>query len=127
MKHLKCVFMDRKNMRQSLNAIREGIEILKQGYNLVLFPEGTRSKTGEVMEFKAGGFKLASKSNAAIVPVVINGSINMMKKGSIRIQPADVQITILPPLPITDENKRDTGALSQHVRATIIDELERSV
>jgi 1-acyl-sn-glycerol-3-phosphate acyltransferase len=79
------------------------------------------------MEFKAGGFKLASKSNAAIVPVVINGSINMMKKGSIRIQPADVQITILPPLPITDENKRDTGALSQHVRATIIDELERSV
>ena len=127
MKHLKCVFMDRKNMRQSLNAIREGIEILKQGYNLVLFPEGTRSKTGEVMEFKAGGFKLASKSNAAIVPVVINGSINMMKKGSIRIQPADVQITILPPVHITDENKRDTGALSQHVRATIIDELERSV
>ncbi len=124
MKHLKCVFMDRKDMRQSLKAIREGINTLKEGYNLVLFPEGTRSQTGEVMDFKAGGFKLASKSKATIVPVAINGSINMMKKGSIKIQPATVKITILPPIEITDENKNDTAALSETVRNVIIDELK---
>lgn len=74
MKHIHCLFMDRSDMKQSMNIILEGIKILKSGYNMVIFPEGTRSKGDTMGEFKAGSFKLATKSGAVIVPVTIDGS-----------------------------------------------------
>ena len=59
---MQCTFLDRKNMRQSVQAMAEAVETIKKGYSLVIFPEGTRSKGGPVKEFKAGSFKLAFKS-----------------------------------------------------------------
>ncbi|MDR4369479.1 1-acyl-sn-glycerol-3-phosphate acyltransferase, partial [Bacillus cereus] len=66
---MNCVFMDLSDRRQSLKAIKDGIELLKTGNSIVLFPAGTRSKGGEVGEFKAGSFHLAVKSGVAILPV----------------------------------------------------------
>lgn len=74
MKHIYCLFMDRDDLKQSMNIIIEGIKILKSGYNMVVFPEGTRSKGDKMNEFKPGSFKLATKSGAIIVPVTIDGS-----------------------------------------------------
>lgn len=125
MRYIQCVFMDRDDIRQAVKAINEGIQVLKNGYNLVLFPEGTRSKTGELTEFKPGGFKLATKSGAAIVPVVIHGSMHMMKKGSIFIQPADVEIEILPPIHVEPGDSKDTIGLSERVKKAIEEALEK--
>lgn len=98
MKYLECIFMDRSDMRKSAESIIEGISKLKSGYSLVVFPEGTRSKGNKTGEFKAGSFKLATKSKATIVPVTINGSYKIMESNNNKIKPAEVFITIHPPI-----------------------------
>lgn len=94
MRLLHCVFIERGNPREAVKAIQMGVDTLNQGYNLVLFPEGTRSPDGGLQPFKSGSLKLASKANVTIVPVIIDGSFRMMKKGSLLIQPANIQVTI---------------------------------
>lgn len=97
MRYLKCIFMDRSDIRQQVKAINEGASFIKKGYPLVLFPEGTRSEDGNLREFKAGGLKLATKSGATIVPITIKGSIDIMRKGTLIIKPANVKIIIHQP------------------------------
>ena len=55
---MNCVFMDRSDRRQSLQAIKDGIELLKNGHSIVIFPEGTRSKGGEIESLRLGVFTL---------------------------------------------------------------------
>lgn len=98
MAFMKCVFMDRNNPRAAIKAIKTGIEIVKSGHSIVIFPEGTRSEDGQLLEFKPGSFKLAMKSGALIVPITINGSINIMRKGSNWIKPANVKLIISEPI-----------------------------
>lgn len=98
MRLIHCVFIERGNPREAVKAIQEGVDTLKAGHSLVLFPEGTRSRTGELQPFKSGSLRLAAKGGVPVVPVVINGSVNMMKKGSLIIHPADVHITVGAPL-----------------------------
>ncbi|HAR64490.1 MAG: 1-acyl-sn-glycerol-3-phosphate acyltransferase [Candidatus Margulisiibacteriota bacterium] len=116
MKHLGCIFLDRKNARQSLGAIDQGAELLKKGYSYVVFPEGTRSKDGTLGMFKPGSFKLAIKSGVPIVPVTIKGSRNMMKKNSFIIRPAFVDVIISPPIHVQGVEPNE---LTQKVRAVI--------
>lgn len=92
MKNIRCVFIDRENVRESVKAINQGIENLKSGYSMVIFPEGTRSKGRDIGEFKKGSLKMATKANAPIVPVTIDGSYKIfeenngwLKKGEIRV------------------------------------------
>lgn len=94
MRLLHCVFIERGNPREAIKAIQIGVDTLNQGYNLVLFPEGTRSPDGGLQPFKSGSLKLASKANVTIVPVIIDGSYQMMQKGSLRIRPATIQVTV---------------------------------
>ena len=89
MKLMKCVFLDRKNPRQSVEAMHQGMENVKNGYSMVIFPEGTRNKGGPVKEFKPGSFKLAFQSEADIVPVTIDGTWKIYDE--LREIPAQVQ------------------------------------
>lgn len=124
MKYMNCVFMDRDNARESIKAINQGIKILKEGYSLVIFPEGTRSKDGNLGEFKAGSLKLATKSGACIIPVTIKGSNQIMKKGSFIINPSEVDVIISPPVEIEDDLSKDTKVLTETVRNTIFRNLQ---
>ena len=69
MKRIHCIFLDRKDIKQSAKTILEGIRILKSGHSMVVFPEGTRSKGEQMGEFKAGSFKLATKSKFLLFPL----------------------------------------------------------
>ncbi|MFL0248511.1 lysophospholipid acyltransferase family protein [Candidatus Clostridium stratigraminis] len=126
MRLMKCVFMDRKDIRQSVEAINKGAELLKQGYSMVIFPEGTRSKTGEIGEFKAGSFKLAVKSGVSIVPVAISGSINIMDKGSIIIKPALVKLEILKPVEVSKLSKEEQKNLHVTVQEIIQETIRKN-
>ncbi len=95
---MNSVFMDRSNRRQSLQAIKDGIEKLKEGHSLVIFPEGTRSKGKEMGEFKTGSFHLATKSGVTIVPLTINGTYNILEGNNNRIKPAHITLTIHEPI-----------------------------
>lgn len=119
MKYMNCVFMNRNNSRESIKAINEGIKILKEGYSLVIFPEGTRSKDGNLGEFKAGALKLATKSGVSIIPVTIKGSNQIMKKGSFVIRPSKVEVIISAPVDMNEAFSKDTKELTQTVKNII--------
>lgn len=87
MKYMNCIFMDRSDIRQSLKAINQGVEYIKDGYSMVIFPEGTRSVDGQLGDFKPGSLKLASKSGALIIPITVKGSNQIMSKNSLIIKP----------------------------------------
>lgn len=123
MEAMNCVFMDRDNPRESIRAIRDGIDLLKEGYSLVLFPEGTRSEDGNLSEFKSGGLRLAVKSKVDIVPITIEGTRNIMKKGSLLISPAKVKVTVLPAIK-TEEYDGDTKRLTKDIRNIIFKNLK---
>jgi len=119
MRHIHCVFIKRGSPRDAAAAINAGIRNLKAGYSMVIFPEGTRSVDGSLQEFKPGALKLLRRPAVPLVPVAINGSINMMRKGSLIIQPAQVELTVLPPIMPQDYDPNDTVGLSDSVKAAI--------
>jgi 1-acyl-sn-glycerol-3-phosphate acyltransferase len=120
MKHLKCIFIDRKDVRQSLTALGGASEILKEGYSLLIFPEGTRSKTDEIHEFKAGALKVALSSSAKIVPIRIDGSYKIMERQGIWIKPGLVNVTILPVIDTKDMSRERSKGLGDEIRELLI-------
>lgn len=117
MKHLHCIFMDRSNLRKSGEAIIEGIKTLKSGHSLVIFPEGTRSKGDNMGEFKAGSFKLATKSKVPIVPITMSGSYKVMEinKKKWIIKPANIDLYIHPAIETANLTKEELDILPQKV------------
>jgi len=92
-------FIDRSNIRKAVKTINRGIEHIKNGGGMIIFPEGTRSKGQGLLPFHAGSLKLATKSGAPIVPMAITGSYDVFEKTG-RVHPADVTVTIAPPIDI---------------------------
>lgn len=117
--HLKCVFMDRSDIRQSLKVINQAADHLKEGYSMVIFPEGTRSKNESLGEFKPGSLKLALKAGVPIVPVAIQGSYKIMEQNGFLIKPAHVEITIFAPIPTAGLSKEQAAELPERVRKII--------
>lgn len=73
LKMLNCVSLDRGSPRDSVRAILSGVEKIKGGVPLLIFPEGTRSNVNKMRRFKAGSFKLAYKSQATVIPITVDG------------------------------------------------------
>lgn len=74
MKNLYCLFLDRDNIKEGLKTILQGIDYIKDGKSIVIFPEGTRNKGEGVQEFHAGSFKFAEKTGCKIIPMVQNNT-----------------------------------------------------
>ena len=92
---LKCVAIDRSSLRESLKSIIEGSDKIKKGYPMGIFPEGTRSKTGEIAEMKAGAFKMATRAKAKIVPVAMKNT-RMAFEAADSLRPVHVYVKIMP-------------------------------
>ncbi|MCT4543423.1 MAG: 1-acyl-sn-glycerol-3-phosphate acyltransferase [Vallitalea sp.] len=118
MKKLGCLFLDRKDPRQSLKIILKGINYLKEGHNLVVFPEGTRSKSSSIGEFKKGSLKLATKSGVPIVPITINGSYKILEEKN-RIRKNNVNIIVHPPIYMENLSKEEQDQLATKVHEII--------
>jgi 1-acyl-sn-glycerol-3-phosphate acyltransferase len=119
MTHMKCVFIDRSDIRQSLKAINQAANNLKEGYSMVIFPEGTRSRGETLGEFKPGSLKLALKAGVPIVPITIRGSYRIMEQNGIIIKPAQVKVFISNPIYTDRLNKKQAAELPEKVREII--------
>jgi len=118
MRLLGCIVLDRGDLRQSARAIRSGVEALRSGLSLVIFPEGTRSKSAELRPFKEGSFKLATRSGAAIIPLTIDGSWRLFEGNRNRIAPGRVRLSVHRPL-TADEVAASKADLAERVRRIV--------
>ncbi|CAM3512371.1 lysophospholipid acyltransferase family protein [Marinicrinis lubricantis] len=118
MQYKNCIFMERNNVRQSLKAINQGVQYLKEGHSMAIFPEGTRSKGPEMGEFKPGSFKLATKARVPIVPVTINHSYKLLPEG-LKLNPGVVEVTFSEPIPTEGLSNEELGRLPQLVQEEI--------
>ena len=116
---LHGVFIKRGDAKAALRSIQAGVNELKDGYSLVIFPEGTRSHGHEMGEFKAGSFKLATKAKVPVVPVTIDGSYHMFEDRSIITSGAEVNIIIHPPIETADLDRKEASELHTRVENII--------
>ena len=116
--------MDREDVRQSLTVIQAVIQEVKKGRNYLIFPEGTRSKTGNTMgEFHGGSFRCAVKAKCPIVPVAFVNSFAVLdQKGS---KPLTVHISYLEPIPYEAYADLNTTELAALVKGRIQEEIDR--
>ena len=119
MKLLDCVFIDRKNPRQAVTAMKEAGALLARGESVIVFPEGTRSKGDAMGEFKHGAFKMAFAAGAPVVPVVIDGSYKIMEANHNLMCPGHVTMTVLPPI--------ETAGLDRAAQKALPDEVARRI
>jgi 1-acyl-sn-glycerol-3-phosphate acyltransferase len=110
------VSVDRKSAASAYKSIERAVEKIKKGASLLIFPEGTRNPLPGVAPFKRGGFILAIKSGAPIVPVAIKGTEDVMKKGGFLIRPSSVKVSIARPI---DTKNMDEKELMDEVKSSI--------
>jgi 1-acyl-sn-glycerol-3-phosphate acyltransferase len=113
------VALDRVNIRSAMKSLDKAAKRIKSGLSVVIYPEGTRTLTGEVGEFKRGMFFLADKSEADIIPVSLSGTFELMPMGSMKVKPGTVNMVIGKPV----KYRKDKELLNE-IRNTVIENLK---
>ena len=117
-KCMKAFFIDRDDVRQSMKVIMAVSKEVEKGRNYTIFPEGTRSKSGNKLgEFKGGSFKAATKVNCPIVPVALIDSFKPFD--SHPLKPVEVQVHYLKPLYYDEYKDMKTTEIAEEVQSRI--------
>jgi 1-acyl-sn-glycerol-3-phosphate acyltransferase len=115
----RFVDVDRRDREQSRGALRRSVEGLRQGDCFLVFPEGTRSPSGELGPFKKGAFLVAIEAGSRIVPVAVSGTHELMPRGGFRIRSGRVRVRVLDPVDASDCRVDDRDRLVSEVRGRI--------
>lgn len=116
------IMVDRKNPDSARKGLEKAKKLLtKLDISVLLFAEGTRSKTGEIQKFKRGAFNLAGKLGYPIIPISISGSNHIMEKGKIKINKGTIHVHFDKPIDTTNiKTRQDEIDLMNRVREIII-------
>lgn len=115
---VRAVFLHREDPRASLKSIQQGIEYIRMGFSLLVFPEGTRSRGPVMGEFKPGAFKLATKPEVPIVPVSLQGTYRGYENTGV-FKGVPVKILVHPPIPTQGLGKAEERDLPDKVHEII--------
>ena len=118
------IAIDRSNRRAAFNSIDRAAKKVREGSSVIIFPEGARSKDGNIKAFKKGGFMLALKSKRPIVPVTILGSRSILPKGSLKVQTGKILVRVHPPIETTGFTIKTIDGLMETVRSVICKGME---
>jgi 1-acyl-sn-glycerol-3-phosphate acyltransferase len=119
----RFIFIDRQNPAAARRSIERAKERIHDGTSVLIFPEGTRSRDGKLGAFKKGGFHLAIDAGVPIVPVAMQGTRELMPRGSLLLRPGRVRVIVGAPIPTEGLTAEDRDALLDRVRAAIAEML----
>lgn len=111
--------LDRGEQNAGMEAIKQSLDRLQKHVSVMIFPEGTRSKTGELQEFKDGAFRIAIQAGAPILPVAVLGTRDALIKHDWRFGYSKAEARVLDPIPTDGLTKHDVAELRDRTRATI--------
>lgn len=121
MKRLHCLFLNRRDVKEGLKTILTGINQMKSGISMCIFPEGTRSRKAnelDMLPFKEGSMKLAEKSGCPIIPMAISGSADIFEKHMPKVIPGTVILEYGKPIymdELAKEDKRHLATYTQNI------------
>lgn len=121
---VNCLFLDRENPREGLKTIQKGTENLKNGISMFICPEGTRSRTGEMLPFKEGSLKMAIKAKCPIIPVGIIGSAAIFEDHIPKIKPGKVKIIYGEPIETSQLSRDEIRNLTSYTQEQVTELIE---
>jgi len=119
------VKIDRFNRESAFASIDEAAAKIKNGVSVMIFPEGTRSRDGNIRPFKKGGFIMAMDAAVPIVPVILLGTWTIMEKSSLKINTGEVALNIASPIATTGYTRDNKDDLIAAVRSVICEGFEK--
>ena len=126
MKYLNCLFLDRDDIRQGMKVILTGIELMKEGTNIFIAPEGTRNSSDELLTFHEASFKLAEKSKSPIVPVAMNNMDAVLEQHMPWIHRTHVIIEYCEPIYMDSMERAEKKKIGEKVRQIISDKIKEN-
>ncbi|MEX2156008.1 MAG: lysophospholipid acyltransferase family protein [Gemmatimonadales bacterium] len=112
--------IDRAARKKSFAAYDEAARTIKRGLSAVVFPEGTRSRTGELLPFKNAPFALAIAAQVPVVPVYVHDTFEILPKGAWRLRPRPIRLLVGAPIPTAGLGPDDRERLRDQVRAAMV-------
>ncbi|HAT37102.1 MAG TPA: hypothetical protein DCS75_01310, partial [Gemmatimonadetes bacterium] len=109
---------DRSAAVRSLGVAKDLLE--NASPTIIMFPEGTRTKTGELQKFKKGAFVLAIQTGVDVLPAAVIGSREVMKKGSLRIKPGTITVRVGMPIEVDRLDMEDRNELTERARNAVV-------
>lgn len=113
------IAIDRSDQQAAIDSLKRADDLMREGRTIIMFPEGTRSPTGEMGRFKKGAFVMAIKSQVPVLPVAIVGTRRIMEKGSWRMSSGTATVIVGDPIDTTGFTLRDRNRLSRECREAI--------
>jgi 1-acyl-sn-glycerol-3-phosphate acyltransferase len=113
------IFVDNSSPRAVARTMQEAEQKLKKGASVAIFPEGSRTTTGRIGKFKKGAYQMALDLKLPIVPVTINGSYQVMPRGSYFIRPHKMELLIHNPIPTKDLISGNLREAALHIQTLI--------
>lgn len=124
---LNCLFMDRGDMKQNMGVILNAIALIKEGYSIYIAPEGTRNATDTLLPFKEGSMKIATKTNAPIVPVCIKNTENILENHLPWVRSGHISIEFGKPVYVDTLEKEEKKHIGSHVQQMIQEMYDKKV
>lgn len=119
------IFVDRRDRRESARTVENAADRLRQGWSILSFPEGTRSRDGRVQRFRAATFAAAVDAGAPILPVALEGPARVVARDRLRFRPGTVRIAIGAPIPTAGMSRDQRTDLAEHAQQALAGELAR--
>ena len=120
------LFLDRENLREGLKTILAAIDLIKEGYSVAIFPEGTRNKAEDkttLLEFHGGSFKPAEKANVPVIPIVFHNTSDILEDHAPWVKAARVKMAVMEPVIISDLDPEQKKFLSTYVSGMMQEKL----
>jgi 1-acyl-sn-glycerol-3-phosphate acyltransferase len=118
------IFVDRKNKDRALESLKIAADKIKAGKDVITFPEGTRTKTGELMMFKRGSFVIAKDGGIPIMPIAVKGTRAILPSGGWMIRPGKVEIAIGKPIEVREFEHMSVEQLADLARNRVKELIE---
>jgi 1-acyl-sn-glycerol-3-phosphate acyltransferase len=120
------LMIDPKSIALSRRALREAVNTLQRGMPLVIFPEGERSPTGQMLPFRRGAFHVAVEAHADVAPLAIIGTFQALPIGSAHLRPRPLQLIIGNPIPAGGYARNNLRALAERTQRAVAEMLREA-